>query len=703
MDRYTGFVTKHRKSIVVFFLVVSVVCVILQAGVKVNYNMADYLPESAPSTTAVAIMEEAFTQAVPNANVMIHDVGIPQALEYKAALAEVPGVAEVLWLDDMVDVLQPLETQDAATVEQFYKDGTALYQVSIADGRETEATAAIRALIGEENAVAGEAPDLDSMRQATSGEVLNALVILLPAIIALLVLTTTSWVEGIFFLLAIGVSILMNMGTNIFFGEVSFVTFSVSPILQLAVSLDYAIFLLHRFADFRQKYADPERAMQEAMKVSMKTVAASAATTLFGFLALAFMGFQIGADLGINLAKGIILSFISCMVFLPALTLCSYKIIDKTRHRPFFPSFKGIYKGTSKVQFPIMVVVALIAVPCFLGQSHTDFIYASVDKNPEIRNSRERMAIEDTFGQNTIMALLVPKGDVVKEYDMGQEIEALDHVAGVMSYASSVGTGIPAEFLSDDVTSQFYSDGYARIIVYTDTPSEGDVAFATVEAINGVAAKYYDTYYAAGQSANLYDMRDVVAVDNTRVNLIAILAILAVLVITFRGALLPLVLLLTIEVGIWINLAIPYFTGTPINFIGYLVLSTVQLGATVDYAILLTSNYLHHRQKLRQKDAMARAMGDSFKSILVSGATLALAGFTLYATSSNPAICDIGLLLGRGTLLSMAMVVFFLPALLRLLDKPIAATTWKANFFRPGKRGKKEPPPPPNTEEINTH
>ncbi len=681
MAGFANLIIKHRKLVVVIFLAAAVICIGLQFFVDVNYNMVDYLPPEAQSTTAIKIMDEEFTQSIPNASVMLKDVSVMEAVDYKHRITALDGVTEVLWLDDVTDIKQPLEMSDADTVEQFYKNGNALLSVTIAEGMEKKATAAIQELVGPDNAVGGEAPALATVQQAAGSEVLNAAAIMVPAVIIILALSTASWIEPLLFLAVIGISILINMGTNLFLGRISFMTNSVSPILQLACSLDYAVFLLHSFAANRKKHLDVNEAMRHAVKESMSTVAASAATTLFGFMALVFMNFQIGADLGINLAKGIVLSFISVMVFLPALTLGMYKLIDRTQHRELMPSFKNIHRVLMKLAVPVTIAVILLIVPSFLGQREADFTYGNGNAVPTSRSGRDTIAIKEAFGQSTVMVLLVPRGDVVKEQQLGEELEQLDHVTSVMSYATRVGSAIPPEYLDEEITEQFYSENYARIIVYTDTAEEGDVAFKTVEEIQAKAKAYYgDAAYSMGQSANLYDMKNVVQVDNTRVTLIAVIAIFCVLLLTFRSITLPLLLLLTIETGIWINLSIPYFTGMPIGFIGYLVLSTVQLGATVDYAILLTTHYMRNRRLMDSREAVRKSLGENFKSILVSAATLATAGFTLYATSTNPVISGLGLLLGRGTLLSLLMVVCFLPAMLVVFDKVISKTTLKAGF-----------------------
>ncbi|MCL1896860.1 MAG: MMPL family transporter, partial [Clostridiales bacterium] len=648
------------------------------------YKMADYLPESAQSTTALRLMKDEFGGAMPNTNVMIRDVTIRQAMEWKQRLEAVNGVAEVMWLDDVVDIKEPLEMADTDSVETFYKNGCALFNVTMEDGKEIETYDAIRELVGEESAIAGEAPDIAAVQRAASNEVSSALTVLLPVIVIILILATTSWVEPLLYMAAIGISIVFNMGTNIIFGEVSFLTNSVSPILQLAVSLDYAIFLLHSFADHRQKTGDVAEAMRGAVKDSFSAIAASAATTLFGFMALVFMNFGIGANLGLVLAKGIILSFVSVMVFLPALTLLVFKLIDKTKHRPFLPGFRGVGRTLSRLTAPALILVALVAIPCFLGQGHTGFLYGggSVSENDTV--GFDKANINERFGQSNVMVLMAPRGDIAKEQMLCESLEKIGPVTSVISYANQVGAAIPKEFLGDSITGRFYSENYTRFIIYADTPEEGDLAFGTVEEITESAkAVYGDDVWSAGRSANLYDMKNIVRKDNVMVNLIAIIAIFFVLLVTFKSVILPFILVFTIEVAIWINLSIPYFTGIHINFVGYLVLCTVQLGATVDYAILLTTKYMKHRKLLPQKEAMNEALGTAFRSIMVSAATLSTSGFILYTTSINPVVADIGLLLCRGALLSFAMVVCFLPGMLKLFDRAIAKTTRRAGFFFP--------------------
>lgn len=682
MDNFSELIIGHRKTVITLTIILSVICLVLIPFVGINYDLVDYLPSEAQSTKALNVLNAEFEETIPNTRVMVKDVTLMEAIQYKKQIASIQGVTQVIWLDDMIDVRQPLEMADAVTVEGFYRDGDALFTVTLAKNMEKDATNQIRKLIGDDNHVSGDAPGLVAVMDAAVSTVIIGFIILLPAILLILILSTTSWLEPLIFLAAIGISIVINMGTNIFFKDISFMTNSISPILQLAVSLDYAVFLLHSFIDNKKKYPDVNVAMKHAMKESMSTVAASAATTLFGFLALLFMNFRIGADLGLNLAKGIVFSFASVMIFLPALTLTIYKWIDKTQHRPLMPDLSNINRVLSKVALPAVIIIVLMIVPTFLGQGRTGYLYDNNPMDPNIRYGRDTLAIEDRFGKSTIMVLLVPKGDAAREGLLSREVEGLEHVTGILSYAQTVGTAIPPEYLGPDITKQFYSENYARLIVYTDTPSEGDVAFQTVETINTITRGYYgDKFLSLGQSANLYDMKGIIEKDNIIVNLIAIVAIFIVLLATFRSAILPFILVLVIETGIWINLSIPYFSGIKINFLGYLILSTVQLGATVDYAILLTNTYLTNRKRLSKMEAVSVSLGGTFKSILVSALTLSAAGFTLYKTSSNSSISDIGLLLGRGTLLSLAMVLLFLPTLLTVFDGAIGKFTRKAEFM----------------------
>lgn len=677
-----GKIIKYKKSIVITFFMLMIVSTIAQFFVSVNYNMTDYLPDDAPSTKGLEIMAEQFDGAMTNAQVMMEDVSVPEALEMKEKLAAIDGVSDVLWLDDATDVMVPLEYVEEELVETYYKDEKALFSFAIREGDEVEITEAIYDLIGEDNSLVGEGLSTATQQKMAFSETMYAAALLIPIIIIILILSTNSWMEPVFFLTAIGVSVLINLGTNIFLGEISFVTQSVAPILQLAVSLDYAIFLLHSFSDYREQMDDPKEAMRLAMKRSFPAIIASASTTFFGFIALAFMNFEIGSDLGLNLVKGILLSFISVMVFLPALTLLFYHWIDKTQHKPFIPPFRRIGNIVMKTKVPVLIIVAVLLLPAFLAQSKTDFIYGIGEQAADTRAGADEQKILDAFGQHVEVVLLLPRGEVPKEKALVNELKDLEEVKSVISYTDTIGAAIPPSYLDDEVLENFYSEDYSRIILHTDSEEEGDKAFALIEAIHEKAEKYYDgNYYTLGESVTLFDMKNVVLQDNKLVNLLTVVAIAIVLLITFKSISLPVVLLLTIQASVWINLSVPYFTDSKLVFVGYLIVSTVQLAATVDYAILLTVEFRENRKTLPAITAIKKTLNEKTFAIAISASILSSVGFILWITSSNPIVTAIGLLLGRGALLAFLMVLFLLPAILVVFDTFIKKTSWKAGYY----------------------
>lgn len=680
VDKFAFFVTGHRKLIVLIFLMSTLLSALLLPFLQINYDMKDYLPEDSESTIALELMNNEFSSSIPNARLMVDAETFAEAVELKEKIKNVVGVTSVTWLDDVTDITVPAELIDESLLSQYYKDGKAVFSLTIAVNQESEAVDALYALVAD-GALTGDAVNTAVLRGQLIREVLGAAAILVPLIIVLLLLTTSYWLAPFLVLASIGIVVLINVGSNAITGEVSFITQAVSPILQLAVSLDYAIFLLNSFERHRLTQPDTRLAMCAAIRDSFASVAASAITTLFGFVALVFMNFQIGSDLGLNLVKGVVLSYVAVVIFLPALTLSCIKLLDRSRHKRVLPEFKNLGKRLFKIRIPALVVLLLLVVPCFLGQSRTDFIYGNGEPDADSRYGIDTAAVNEMFGEQTTVVLLVPRGNPGAENRLVQELSTIENVSSIVSYQSTVGM-IPQEFLDSSITSNFYSDNFARIIVYTSTSSEGDEAFAVVSAIRAAAGKYYDESYTCGQSANLYDIKNVVEDDTPVVNGIAIIFIAITLLLTFRSLTLPVVLLFVIESAIWINLAVPYFTDTPLVYLGYLVINTVQLGATIDYAILLTDGYRVNRKTMLKKDAVISTMTTNFVSILTSGLILSAAGFCLYFTSSMEVVSVLGLLLARGTLLSMTLVLLALPALLTIFDPLTERLTFKACFKR---------------------
>lgn len=412
MRKFYNWVVNHRKLVITLFTIVFIICAISQKFVKVDYDMNDYLPEDSASTVALDVMDEEFGGGVPNARVMIENVTIPEALEYKEELKTVDGVQEVTWLDDVNSVDIPLEMMDEDTVETYYKDGNALFSVTIEEEKVTTAVSDIREIIGDENAMTGSAVSTAVATESTISEIAKIAVVAVVFVILVLILTTDSWFEPVIVMAGLGVAIVINSGSNLIFGEISFVTNAAGTILQLAVSLDYSVFLIHRFTEYRKEKEDVKEAMVDALSMSTSSILSSGLTTVIGFLALCLMQFQIGPDLGRALAKGIAISLITVFTFVPCLVLSTYQWLDKLQHRSFVPSFRGFGKFVQKVMLPVVVIFVLTIVPSFLASNANSFYYgASKIFNEKTQTGADTAKIESIFGKSDTYVLMVPKED----------------------------------------------------------------------------------------------------------------------------------------------------------------------------------------------------------------------------------------------------------------------------------------------------
>lgn len=680
MNTFAEKMIKHKRLILVLFIAAILASSVLSKIVSVNYDLISYLPDDAHSTTSMEVVNKEFSKAPPNARVLLGNVTVPQALDMKKQLAAIDGVNQISWLDDTQNIYQPLEAIPAKVLDSFYKDGNALFTLVIDSEKSTDAVLAIQELIADKGEITGDIVNNVTVKQNAGSESGTMQMFILPIILLILLLTTSSWFEPVLFLIAIGVAIVINNGTNAFLGEISFISKTTAATLQLAVSMDYSIFLLHRFSEFRAEGQDVKTAMINAMKKSFSSIFASGLTTAIGFGALIIMRFKIGPDLGIVLAKGILFSMLSIMILLPVITIYTYKLIDKTHHRSFLPSFKGFGKIAVKLGVPVMILVAVLIVPSFLAQRQNDFIYGSSVMGA---TSNEIPKTEQLFGKANNMVVLVPKGDIVKEKDLSNALLEKPYVSSVVSYTQSIGEVIPQEFVPKDKLSDLQSDNYSRMVLTLSTEQESPEAFTAVEEIRALSQQYYpDSYYLTGGTANVYDMKTTVVTDNALVSLIAIIGIGLVLLFTFKSLTLPLILLLTIEASIWFNLLFPYFANEKMAYLGFMIISAIQLGATVDYAILFANRYIENRREMSKKKAAIQTVSDTAASILTSASILIIAGFVMGVTSTNGIIGQLGTLIGRGTILSASMVFFFLPSALMLLDNLIQKTTLKLNFYK---------------------
>ena len=673
MEKFYRHIVAHQNRIIAVYLIALAVCAACKPLIAVNYDMNDYLPPESASTVALDLMAQEYSGGIPNARVMVQGVSVPEALTYKEKLTAVDGVTDVTWLDDVASVTVPTETLDADTVETYYKDGSALFSVTIDEDKRTEAVSAIRDIIGDDNAMTGSAVSTAVATTSTVSEISAISVIGVSFTLLVLLLTTTSFAEAFLVLAGLGVAVVINAGSNLMFGEISFVTNAAGNILQLAVSLDYSVFLLHRFAECRQVTADPKEAMVQALTMSTTSILSSGLTTVIGFLALCLMQFQIGPDLGLALAKGVALSLITVFTFMPALILKTYKLIDKTQHRSFMPGFRGFGAFVSHVMLPMAAVFTLLIAPSYLASNANGFYYgASHIFGVETQLGADTERIEDTFGKQDTYVLMLPKDSTATQTELSQSLHDIPQVTSILSYVDTVGAVIPEQYLDSGTRSKLNSEHFTRMVLTVDAAYEGDETFDLVEAIRDTAEAYYPgAWYLAGEGVSTYDLMDTVTADMVKVNLVAIGAVFLVLLVTMKSLVLPVILVLSIETAVWLNLSIPYFTGQTIFYIAYLIISSIQLGATVDYAILFTDRYREMRQRYEKKDAIVQTVSAVAVSILTSASVLTAVGFLLGIVSTHGLLSQLGYFLGKGTLCSLAIVLFVLPGLLYLFDKLI--------------------------------
>lgn len=679
MEKITSAILRHRKIVIVVFLLMSLASVFLMMRVKVNYDLVDYLPQDVPSTIALEMFEEEFTEPIPNLDLVVKDIDIGEVLRLKSTLLELEEVTSVIWLDDVANLTEPIETIPRTTLESFYKDRMAHLMVAVESDDMETAIASIAEVIPYEYIQSGQAFNAASTTKATASEMVSIMAFAIPIALGILLWSSNSYFEALLFVVSVLLGGILNMGTNIIFGEISFITQAVGIVLQLAVSMDYSIFLLNRFGHYRAEGDEIHIAMQKAMIKSFSAITTSASTTFFGFLALIFMRFLLGVDLGLVLAKGIIFSLLTALVFLPAVAVTSYKLIDRTGHRSYLPSKNTTIKFGKFIKklTPLIIIGVLILAPTFyLAQGRIHFLYG-MEPFPEGSKELEGIEfIDDNFGQGQSLLLLVPSGQPDKEVTISKALHERGHIISVMSYADTVGHEIPAEILDKKDLSALDSGNYTRFIIQTKMEDEGLEVFQEVEKLRALSQEIYgdDTHWI-GQAFSLYDMSKVIQEDDNIVNGLSVLFIALVLLINFRSLSLPIILVFTIRFATWTNLSILYFTGRPINYIGFLVISTIQLGATVDYGILMTENYLDLRKKYEPKQAVIEAIALTLPAIVPPALILSSVGFILNGISSIAVVADIGLVLGRGALFSLLFVIILLPNLLWLSDPIIRYTT----------------------------
>ena len=657
--RLARFILRRQKWIESIFVVGCIFSFIAMLFVNVNYDLTEYLPREAASRIGLDRMEEMFGYP-GTARVMVKDVSLYEAKQYKDQIEAVDGVDQVLWCDAAVNIYAGEDFISMDDIEDYYKDRCAVMDITFDEGdtakRTSRAVDEIRDLLGEKGCYTGMAVQNKSLKENIESEMQLIMLVAVIMIFTVLCITTAAWSEPFLFLTVMGVAILLNQGTNIFLGTVSFLTNNVAMVLQLATSMDYSIFLLDAFERERKKGLGNKEAMTNAIDAAINSIFASSLTTVVGFLALVSMKFSIGFDMGLVLAKGIVFSLLTVVFFMPAMILKFADWNEKTAHRPFLPTFNRLSRGIYRFRYAALIIMALLVPPAYVAQGMNDYLYgnSAVGASEGTRVYEDEKEIAAIFGRSNMLLVMYPNTSMVTEKALSGELEDLPYVKSVTSMANTLPEGIPEEFLPYSLTSELHRGDKGRMLVYIRTKTESREAFQDAGQI--------ETFITA---------------DNTRVNILSLLGVFLVVMFSFRSLLVPVIVMIPIEAAIFLNMAMPYLAGDTMVYMGYIIVSSIQLGATVDYSILLTNSYMACRKEMEKKKACIQAVKMSCTSIFTSGTIMILAGYIIHFISNTAAIGDLGHLIGRGALFSVILVLTVLPSLLVLFDPIITRKEWE--------------------------
>ena len=682
--RFSKAVVKHRILILIVVLVLMIPSVLGMAGTRINYDILDYLPEDMETVIGQNELLEDFGKGAFSF-IIVEDMPAKDVAALKEKIEQVDHVETVLWYDSIADLSIPMELLPDKIYNEFNTENATMmavfFDTSTSSDITMDAIREIRRIAGKQCFVSGMSALVTDLKDLCEKEepIYVGIAVLL-ACVAMLVFLD-SWLVPFVFLASIGMMILLNLGTNYFMGEISYITKALSAVLQLAVTMDYSIFLWHSYNEQRTRCDDNKAAMAVAIKETLASVVGSSITTVAGLIALCFMSFTMGRDLGIVMAKGVLLGVLGCVTVLPALILVFDKPLQKTKHKSLIPNMGGFAKGVVRI-FPVFIVIfALLIPPAYYGYSKTnDEVYYDMgqclpeDMEYVIANSK----LSEDFDIASTHMLLVDANLPAKSVrSMMKEMEQVDGVKYVLGLESVIGSRIPEEILPESITSILKNDKWELLLINSEYKVASDAVNDQISDLNTILKKYDESGMLIGEAPCMKDMIETTSHDFQVVNAISILAIFIIIALVEKSLSLPFILISVIEVAIFINLGLPHYLGQSLPFIAPICISTIQLGATVDYAILMTTRYKAERIRGNgKKDAVWTALSTSIPSIIVSGMGLFAATFGVAIYSDIDIIGSMCILMARGAIVSMLAVIFILPALLLLCDKIICATTW---------------------------
>ncbi|NLO64452.1 MAG: MMPL family transporter [Clostridiales bacterium] len=747
MEKIIRFIVEKKLLICIIFCVLIAASAACIPFVRVNYDDTSYLPKNSETKQALEYLYDQYGSG-GNASIMFDDVDIEGALEYKEGLEKIDGIKKVLWLDDVLagfldDVVAQMNEEGTAItkaeaieyllgtigvikldnrgvnyprfigvlltkfmegglsmglmgefkpqLEGFYRQDAAFMQIFFTEGDYADATyKAINEIrkMGVSLYMTGNAAVNYNSRKMVSNETIISTIIASSVVLIILFLMTKSYWEPVIYLMTIGSAVIINMGTNIFMGGISYMTQGVASVLQLALTMDYSIFLLNRYRREKKSGLDNNEAMISAIKHSLLPISASSLTTIASFVALMFMSYRLGLDIGLVLTKGVVISMLSVFMFMPALILYTDKLITKSAHKSFRFTFKKLSAGLVKSRYVLPFIIIAIMAPCAYFQSQNLFVYgneATMGSEGSLI-AADREAVEGIFGTQNQMLIILPDGANAKEYDISMKLLELEYmgISSVQSLSLVREAGLE-DVLPPVLKNQFIGKSSTRIILSLSIPSEGEQTEKLVDTIRGILDEELkdtevsggDKYYLVGEASATMEIKSLVERDYDIITYVSLALVGLVILVSFKSAIIPVILLLVIQGSVYINMTIPYLTKEPIIFVGYLLVSSILLGATIDYAILFTDNYMSNRQTMNKFDSARFAMSQSARALITSAGILTFSGLTLWVISGMPASSLFGAAIFRGGLLAFICVMILLPQLLMLLDTPIRYSTWK--------------------------
>ena len=677
-------IVKLRVPIVILTLILMVPSLLGMLNTRVNYDMLTYLPDSMDTGKGQKILLDEFDKGAFSF-IILEDMPDKDVADLKAKVEQVDQVASVLWYNNIADISIPKEFLPDKVYNAFNTDHSTVmavfFNTSTSSDETMDAIREIRSITGEKCFVCGLSALVTDLKDLCEKE--EPIYVGIAVILALvaMILLLDNWLVPLVFIASIGMMILMNLGSNFFLGEISYITKALSAVLQLAVTMDYSIFLWHSYNEQKQLCADNKEAMAVAIHHTFLSVIGSSITTVAGFIALCFMTFTLGRDLGIVMAKGVLFGVLGCITVLPSLILILDKPLMKMSHRSLIPNMRKLSGGVVKI-FPLFLVIFIALVPPFLygyTQTNNEVYYDMAECLPEdldfvIANTK---LSEDFDISSTHMVLMDASLDNKSVKQMISEMEKVDGVKYVLGIESLLGSTIPEDILPEHIKGVLENDKYELLLINSKYHSASDAVGEQINSLNEILHRYDKNGMLIGEAPCMKDMIDTTGRDFEVVNLVSVIAIFIIIALVERSITLPFILISVIELAIFINLGLPHYFGQSLPFIAPICISTIQLGATVDYAILMTTRYKSERLLGNdKKEAMRTTLTASIPSILVSGMGLFAATFGVAIYSDIDIISSMCMLLARGAVISMLLVIFILPALLLLCDKPVCYTTW---------------------------